>query len=274
MPRFTDRDEIRALLETDRRWAVYALGDLAPGLFERCEWYGLLGGEPALALLFRGFETPVLFTLGAPAAVRAILEELPVEPRLYLMVRPEIVPLLKTRFRIQGETAMWRMSLEPDAYRVVCEAGVSRLAPADFPGLQRLYADGEATGEAPDCFSLSMLEKGVFFGIREGGELVAAAGTHLVVPTEGVGAIGNVYTRRDRRGRGLASRVTSAVAGELLNLGLETIALNVSQANPKAERVYERLGFRRYCGFCEGLAVREDGPHPPAPSPENYRERG
>jgi ribosomal protein S18 acetylase RimI-like enzyme len=256
MPRLTDRDAIRALLQTDRCWAVYALGDLAPGLFEWCEWYGVEGPEPTLALLFRGFEAPVLFTLGAPAAIQAILEELPDEPQLYLMVRPEIVLLLKDRYRIEGEVAMWRMILEPDAFQSPAQEDVSRLGPADYPELQRLYADGEAAGEAPDFFSVTMLEQGIFFGVRESEELVAAAGTHLVVPAEGVGAIGNVYTRRDRRGRGLASRVTSAVAGELLRGGLKTIALNVSHANPAAQRVYERLGFRRYCAFYEGQGVR------------------
>jgi predicted GNAT family acetyltransferase len=71
-----------------------------------------------------------------------------------------------------------------------------------------------------------------------------------------VGAIGNVYTRRDRRGRGLASFVTGAVTAELLRLGLRTVALNVNQRNAAAIRVYEQLGFTRYCAFYEGVAVR------------------
>jgi predicted GNAT family acetyltransferase len=92
----------------------------------------------------------------------------------------------------------------------------------------------------------------VFFGTWENGELVAVAGTHLAVPAEGVGAIGNVYTRRDRRGLGLAGALTSAVAGELLRMGVRTIGLNVTQRNAAAIRVYERLGFFRYCDFIEG----------------------
>jgi ribosomal protein S18 acetylase RimI-like enzyme len=256
MPRLTDRDEIRALLETDRRWSVYPLGDLAPCLFEYSEWYALTGGERALVLLFRRFETLVLFTVGGTAAVHALLEEIQDEPRMYLMVRPEILPLVKARYRIENETAMWRMILEPADYRLMPEDGVTRLGAEDFPALQRLYADGEPAGEVPGFFDASMLKTGVFFGIREGDELVAAAGTHLVVPAEGVGAIGNVYTRRDRRGRGMAARVTSAVAGELLRMELRTVALNVSQANSSAYRVYEKIGFRCYCSFYEGLAIR------------------
>lgn len=97
----------------------------------------------------------------------------------------------------------------------------------------------------------------MFFGIWEGDELIAAAGTHLVVPSEEVAAIGNVYTRRDRRGRCLATQVTSAVASELMRMKLRTIALNVEQKNAAAIGVYERLGFVRYCSFCEGRAIKK-----------------
>lgn len=254
MPRLSDPAEIRALLETDRPWAAYALGDLSPGFFEQSEWFRT-PAHPALALVLHAFATPVLFTLGPPGAMRMILEEID-EPELYLMVRPEILPLIKARYRVQPETAMWRMTLDPTHFRPAPLEDVARLGPADVAVLQRLYAGGEPAGEAPGCFHPSMLEQGVFFGIREGEELVAAAGTHLVVPAEGVGAIGSIYTRQDRRGQGLARRVTSAVAAELLRLGLQTVALNVSQTNNPAVRVYERLGFARYCPFFEGVAVR------------------
>jgi ribosomal protein S18 acetylase RimI-like enzyme len=131
-----------------------------------------------------------------------------------------------------------------------------RLGPDDFPALQRLYADGEALGEAPGFFRAWMLDRGVFYGIPEGRSLVAAAGTHLVAPSEDVAAIGNVYTRRDRRGRGLAAQVTTAVTAELLSMDLRTIALNASPQNLTALRVYERPGFKRYCPFYEGMATR------------------
>ena len=54
-----------------------------------------------------------------------------------------------------------------------------------------------------------MVTDGVFFGVYEGEALVAAAGTHLVSREEGAAAIGNIYTRRDRRGRGLGRAVTA-----------------------------------------------------------------
>jgi ribosomal protein S18 acetylase RimI-like enzyme len=256
LPAFAFRDEIRALLATDRAWAVYAIGDLAPGLFEECEWYAAPGERPGLALIYRAFEIPVLFTLGEPDVVQALLDELPDEERLYLSIRSEVLPLIQARYRVEHETAMWRMVLDRAAFTAPA-TNAMRLGPADHEALARLYADGEARGEAPGFFTVEMLEVGVFFGVREDRELVSAAGTHVVAPGEGVAAIGNVYTRRDRRGRGLARQVTGSVTAELLRMGIETIALNVAQSNAAALRVYESLGFRTYCAFYEGVAVRK-----------------
>jgi ribosomal protein S18 acetylase RimI-like enzyme len=256
MPPVTDPAAIRALLQTDPRWAVYALGDLAPGLFEHSFWLRLADASPALLLLYRGFEPPVLFALGDAARVQALLDELNHDGDLFLHVRPEILPALRMRYDIPRAVAMWRMTLGPPDYRPAPADGVVRLGPADVAALERLYADGTETGESPHFFLPSMVHEGVFFGLCEGTELIAAAGTHLVVPQESVAAIGCVYTRRDRRGRGLAAGVTSAVVNELLRLRLATIALNVSQENNRAVRVYERLGFVRYCAYYEGLALR------------------
>jgi ribosomal protein S18 acetylase RimI-like enzyme len=254
LPPITDRSTIRALLEIDRPWSVYALGDLSPARFAHCQWWCAAGGAPALALLYRAFSPPVLLTVGQPDLLQAVVGEIPEEPQMYLHVRPEVMGLLEGRYRVRGRMDMWRMILDLAKLPVVATAGVARLGAGDLEALTRLYADGEATGESPDFFSPGMLAEGVYFGMREGSELVAAAGTHLVAEEESVAAIGNVYTRRDRRGRGLATHLVAATAAELLRRGLRTVALNVAQTNRPAIRVYERLGFAHYCDFVEGLA--------------------
>lgn len=248
-------------LTTDPAWCVYALGDLAPGLAEHCEWHTESSGPPAVLLLFRAFATPVLFAHGEPAAVAPLLDAVITEPALYLSIRPAILPLVRERWQVAVQTPMWRMTLAradfaPAAPLPGREA--VRLGPEHQARLEVLFADGTATGEAPDFFAANMVEQGVFYGVFEGADLVAAAGTHLVAAAQGVAAIGNVYTRRDRRGRGLAGVVTSAVAAELLahQPPLGVIALNVNQANHAAQRVYQRLGFRHYCDFYEGIACR------------------
>ena len=253
MPEIRDRTAIRAILNADPQWSVYALGDLAPGYFEHCRWYS--NGARALILLYQAVTPPVLLAVGEPAEIVALAEEIDA-PSLYLHVLAPVAVALAARYRLVRLTPMLRMVLDPSRFRPESGDNTARLGPADTERIARLYEDGRQTGESPDFFFPSMVENGVFFGAHEGGELVAVAGTHLVAPEEGVGAIGNVYTRRDRRGRGYAGRLTGAVAAELLRQKVRLVALNVIRANAAAIRVYERLGFAAYCEFVEGLAER------------------
>jgi GNAT superfamily N-acetyltransferase len=254
MPPIHDRDAIRAILRADPRWSLYALGDLAPGYFEHCEWHATNAVAPALLLLYRAVTPPVLFATGEPLAVAQLAEEVG-DPAVYLHVRPETAQALEPRYRFVERKPMLRMALDSSRFRPESGPGVVRLGTADTARIERLYADGLETGESPDFFFPSMVERGVFFGIQEEGELVAVAGTHLAVPEEGVAAIGNVYTRRDRRGRGLAGRLTSAVTRELLCMNIPVVGLNVVRQNTAAIRVYQRLGFGVWCEFVEGPAT-------------------
>jgi ribosomal protein S18 acetylase RimI-like enzyme len=255
MPEIHDIHAIRGLLEADRAWAAYPLGDLAPGFFEHCSWFQPQTGS-ALALLYRAVNPPVLFMQGNPESLATILNDFSTEPGVYLHVRAEMLPILATRYRIVELRHMWRMVLGRNARRVASSSDVVRLSSLQRSAVEQLYLDGDVSGERPDFFFSSMLDEGVFYGVWENGQLVAVAGTHLVVPSEDVAAVGNVYTRRDRRGLGLAATVTSAVTHELLRMRIRTIVLNVNQSNASAIRVYERLGFTRHCSYCEGLAER------------------
>lgn len=248
----TSPTEIREILRRDPGWSLYALGDLAPGYFEHSEWHSADG---TVVLVYRAATPPVLFAAGTPETVARLVEKV-TDSQVYLHVRPKVAEALAPRYRGTGLKPMWRMLLEPARFRPEECRGCTRLGAGDRDELEQLYADGREASEAPDFFFPSMLADGVFFGVREAGELVAVAGTHLAVPSEGVAAIGNVYTRRDRRGRGLAGALTSAVTAELLKLGIPTIGMNVIQRNDTAVRVYERLGFFRSCAYVEGLAER------------------
>ncbi len=257
MPPLTEPDQIRALLERDRNWAVYALGDLEPPHARHAEWRATPDGS-ALALVYRGFGRPVLFTLGAPDALAALLDEID-EPELYLLVRPEVLPVIQARRTVGPLQAMWRLVWAGGDLRAAAAAWAEAIRPVrveDFEALEALYADGAAAGEAPDFFNRGQVEQGVFFGVWEAGALMAAAGTHLRSTRLSLGAIGNVYVRRDRRGRGLGRAVTAAVTRALAEAGLRTIALNVAQTNAAALRVYQALGFQCYCPFYEGIATR------------------
>lgn len=249
MPLLTDRAEIRQLLYRDPVWAAYALGDLGADLWPHTSWHR--AGDQ-LALVLRSYDMPILWASGDLAGLE---DEVAVEERFSVQVRPSSVPALSRHYRTEHLKPMWRMTLHPADFRPAPE-GAERFGPQDVAGLEQLYQDGEEAGEAPEFFFGPMVSSGVFCGGRDERGLTSVAGTHLVALDEGVGAIGNVYTRRDCRGRGLAAAATSAVVTELLRLGVKVIALNVYQSNGVAKRIYERLGFLEHCDFVEGIIER------------------
>ena len=252
MPPLTDKDQIRAILRRDPRWCVYALGDLTPRMFAKCQWF-----TPDLTMVLHDYDTSILFAHGT-GGIREALDH--VAWPVHLQVQADALAEVKRHAAVTDEKQMVRMAWAADSPRAAegaegSEHRAVRLTANDVASLVRLYQDGEATGESPDFFYSSMVTDGVFFGVYEGNELIAAAGTHLVARDEGAAAIGNVYVRRDRRGRGHGRLVTSAVLHELRDL--DTVGLNVRADNAPAIRVYESLGFVRYCEFYEALAARE-----------------
>ena len=126
-----------------------------------------------------------------------------------------------------------------------------RLDAADTRHLNRLYELG-LTAWLP----AESIASGVYYGVRRGGRLVAAAGTHVVSPMYGMAAVGNVFTHRDMRGRGFAKVVTSAVTAELLE-SVETVVLNVRSDNVPALAAYRALGYQEHMLFEERLVRRE-----------------
>jgi ribosomal protein S18 acetylase RimI-like enzyme len=239
----TNKHDIRSILQRDRRWCVYALGDLTPRMFDKCRWF-----TPDLTLVLHDYGTSILFAHGI-ASIREALEH--VAWPVHLQVQPDALEEVRRYAAVTNEKHMQRMTLERRT-SIGIDPMARRLTSADAEALATLYQDGEATGEAPDFFYSSMVTDGVFFGVYEDRDLTAVAGTHLVARDEGAAAIGNVYTRRDRRGRGLGRLVTAAVIHELRDV--ETIGLNVREDNAAAIRVYESLGFVKHCAFREALA--------------------
>lgn len=245
MPRLIDKNAIRTILRRDPAWCVYALGDLSPHMFGKTRWF-----TPDLSLVLHEYGTSILFAMGA-GSIREALDHV-IWP-VHLQVQGDALDEIARHASVDFVRLMVRMVWKGPAFPGV-PPSATRLSADDVPAILKLYADGQASGESPDFFYPSMVTDGVFFGIYEGPALVAAAGTHLVARAEHAAAIGNIYTRRDRRGRGLGRLVTSAVAGALE--GIETIGLNVRADNAAALHLYESSGFVRHCQFYEALANR------------------
>jgi GNAT superfamily N-acetyltransferase len=259
MPRITDLARVRALLDDDPAWSAYAIGDLSPEHVANCSWHAPADGSCALALLYRGFDPPILFAMGGSAALVPIVREVEA-PVVSLHVRGEALAVIASTYTSIETRAMWRMVVDRPAFQSASTAGVEAIEESDLAAITALYDDGRLHGEGPTFFHPSMLRQGTFRAVREGDEIVAIAGTHLFSPELGVCTVGNVYTRRDRRRRGLGARVTSAVVQHAIARAIPTIVLNVGQGNADARRVYERLGFRVHCEFFEGEARKGDSP--------------
>ena len=248
MPRISDKNTIRAILRRDPAWCVYALGDLSPEMFAKTEWF-----TPDLSLVLKDYGTSILFAMGA-GSVQEALEHV-IWP-VHLQVQADALEAVARHAKVDQVKTMRRMTWTWDR-RLPRETGAVRLGDADISALERLYADGESSGESPDFFYPAMVARGVFFGVYEDDDLVAAAGTHLLSRHEGAAAIGNIYTRRDRRGRGLGRIVTASVMRELADV--ETVGLNVRAGNAAAIQLYESLGFTQHCPFYEAVGVNVVG---------------
>ncbi|HXB67678.1 MAG TPA: GNAT family N-acetyltransferase [Candidatus Acidoferrales bacterium] len=250
MTKLSDKAEIRRRLNQDREWSLYALADLDDGLFEHCDWLGCGDG---LALVFHALAIRPIFVIGDAAATRELLAALP-ETGGYLNLKPHQLDAARGVYEFRQLHEMRRMLLADFQPRVGAAHSLPQALTRDDSGaIERLFESGHGGGIA---FAPDQMDNGFFRGIRRGGELVAAAGAHVVSRNEGVAGIGNIFTHPEFRGQGLAQIVTSAVVAALRAAGIETIGLNVGAGNVAAARAYERVGFRTCFRYYEGPAVR------------------
>ena len=258
----TDRGVLRSFLETDRLLAAYALCDLEDREFGKTRWGGAFDGHRlvAIALEYSGLTPQPLFAMGDPDGVESILRDI-VRPRAaYVAVLPEAIPAVESVYRLDPGPQMVRMWVDRSHFQPY-PADVRRLLPSDIGELNRLYQLGFAS-----WLPSSSIGDGVYFGIRAGGRLVAAAGTHVIGREAGLAVVGNVLTHVDYRGRGFATAVTGAVTAELLRWA-DQVVLNVRSDNPPALQAYRRLGYAEHVRFEERLAHRLGSPWPDFTAP-------
>jgi GNAT superfamily N-acetyltransferase len=251
----SDRDEIAAFLRTDRRYAAYALGDLDSPTRGRARWgiaFDGSGQAVALAMHLDGLVPQPLFLMGDPAGCRAILATV-IKPRdAYLLSTQPHDAAIADLYELERPVELLRMVVDRATFTPFAGAA-ERLVPADIDELNRLYQLGFRAG-----FPSTVLEDGIYYGVRVAGRLVSAAGTHVVNPREGIAVVGNVMTHTDYRGHDFAKMVTSGVTAELLTR-VPDVALNVYAENAPAIAAYLRLGYREHCRLTERFARRRSG---------------
>ncbi len=250
-----DRDRIRDLLNQNRAYTAYALGQLEPGLFERTRWHFARGDTGSgLVLHSRGGLGDATFILGDGDAVAAILSIHPGPAHTYATCMPQHVQPMHRVYRLSSQLPMMRMAVTPESFRPHASDGAATpLNGSDIRKVNALYAsDG-----GPSYYVPEHINAGVYRGIVVNGRLVAVAGTHVVSRREGVAVVGNVFTHTMHRGRGYGTAVTSAVTGTLLGY-CDYVALTVDPKNGHAIQAYKNLGYQTVCHMVEASAVRRD----------------
>lgn len=258
----TDRAVLRGFLERDRLFAAYAVCDLDEREFGRARWAVAMAGNHlvAVGMEYAGPTPQSMFVLGDNDGIAAILRDV-LRPRAaYISAAPSALPAVAFAYRVEPGPVMVRMRVDRATFRPY-PAPVERLLPVEVGELNRLYQLGFAA-----WLPAGAVAEGVYFGVRSGGRLVAAAGTHVISREARMGVVGNVLTHTEFRNRGLAKAVTSAVTAELLRY-CDDVVLNVRADNPPAIAAYRALGYAEHCRFEERL-IRRTGPSwPSLPGP-------
>ena len=247
----TDRDELEVLFAQDRAVHVYGLADLEDRFWDHSTWWR------------RGDAVVGKVRLPGPEGVVAVYAISPRAPEETIELLVKLSPSLPDGALVLGpigagdslgrsrlvESFGTHVKMTVDAQMLAVPADVEQttvLGPDDLSDLQGLYARDPGAA----YFLPSMLDTGIFVGVRSGGRLVAAAGTHGLSTRYGVAALGGIITDPDARGRGHAGQVTAALSQIALDRGL-TVGLNVKVANATAIGVYQRLGFREIHHYVE-----------------------
>ncbi|HEY8199320.1 MAG TPA: hypothetical protein VIF44_06075, partial [Candidatus Limnocylindrales bacterium] len=172
----SDRVQLRAFLERDRLFAAYAICDLDDREFHRTRWGGAFDGERlvALAMEYVGFAPQPLFVMGERDGVTAILRTV-IRPRAaYVACLSGQLPAVERVYRLGASPPMVRMWVDRASFRPQ-PGGVFRILPSEIGDLNRLYNLG-FTAWLPS----EAVGSGVYYGVRMGGRLISAAGTHVL----------------------------------------------------------------------------------------------
>jgi RimJ/RimL family protein N-acetyltransferase len=251
-------EQASAILLQDPVWNSFALADLQPplrhysqfALASRAESH-----ERAICLILRHpIIGQVLSPFGEPEGIEALLEHLALPEHPLLQMQEVHMPILQRYY--QPEAAwkkMLRMAISSGSWQPLSSAprhSVRQLTIADLPYLKMLYAQHPESGFSADLFT-----QGLYVGAYEGERIIAAGGTHALVPAYGIAVLGNIFTAPQACGQGYATAVTGALLTTLFQRHYSLVVLDVFEDNAQAIRIYQRLGFQMHHRLLTGKAL-------------------
>jgi predicted GNAT family acetyltransferase len=164
---------------------------------------------------------------------------------LWDSLRPHVPPPVEDH--LEDWMALARSEFRPAPsslqVRIAGEADLPRILPLRFAMQTELEP---RTLSAPDRERVrrrcrESIRDGHLFYMEEGKEVVFTAAFSAATPE--VTQVSSVFTRADRRGRGIATGALSTLCAHALKTS-ERVSLFVLPSNAPATRLYRRLGFR------------------------------
>ncbi|MEO8609586.1 MAG: GNAT family N-acetyltransferase [Chloroflexota bacterium] len=211
-------------------------------LLDNPVWHSLTGPHAHLAIgstLAKRYLPEVSFGVGVANQSDAAFAEL-----AQLIPAGEVIGI--GQIKLPESFPGWQTHEVFMADQMVCQQNISESFPtediialtaADVPDMERLVDMAR-----PGPFTPRSIEMGRFFGIRQGGELVAMAGERMQPP--GYREICTVCTHPDWQGKGFARRLVGLLVQENWQAGTVPF-LHVDPENTTAVRLYARLHFSR-----------------------------
>jgi GNAT superfamily N-acetyltransferase len=252
-------DEAYAILSQDPVWNCFALADLEPPLRDYSQFaIASQNGSPerAICLILRHpVIGEILSPFGSRQGVAAILKHLALPEHPLIQAQELHIPLLQRYY--QPETTwkkMLRMAITPTSWHAqtpVLPQLVKHLAISDLPALKNLHMHHPESG-----FSADLFPQGLYFGAYAGERIIAAGGTHALVPEHRIAVLGNILTAPEARRQGYATAITTALVATLFDRQFSLVVLNVFEDNSPAIRIYQRLGFQTHHQLLTGKARR------------------
>jgi len=232
----------RAFLASDPVANVLVLGDVYEPLFRVSDVYVAYEGSrlTGACSIYRAFPTPsIVFSTGKAETKQALIEKAlgQVSGDFISLCSPEDAYLFeKHATSLDRRFEQQMVARSTDISSELC-LGVSRVKKCDLELLDRFYVDHCSEAWAPIQF-----EAGPYYCIKQDGDIVSAAGVHLVAPQ--IAQLGNIVTDKAYRNRGFAGACTSALAAALASED-RIISLFVRTDNCAAIHIYEVLGFTK-----------------------------